>query len=125
MKRTIALTLGALSLSAASLVAVTPGAQADARIDVPQCKFSAAFCLYEHDRFDGDYMQNPQDEGCDNVGRIMNNKGSSMINASNDRIRLYDKANCAGSSGYAAKPKSEDKDFTNNGFDNKATSARY
>ena len=48
-----------------------------------------------------------------------------MINSSDNRVRLYNKVNCAGSSGYAAKPKSEDKDFSNNGFDNKASSARF
>ncbi|MGP3976525.1 peptidase inhibitor family I36 protein [Streptomyces sp. 8N114] len=125
MKRTVTLALGALSLSVASLVAFTPASQADTRIDVPQCKFSTEFCLYEHDDFDGDYLTTPQDEGCDNVGSLMNNKGSSMINQSRNRVRLYDKANCAGSSGYAAKPKSEDKDLTGNGFDNKATSMRF
>ncbi|MGI5350396.1 peptidase inhibitor family I36 protein [Streptomyces sp. CA-250714] len=125
MKRTITLTLSALSLAAASLVGFSPAAQADTGANLwERCRHNGKFCLYQHDDFDGNSLESGRDSGCANL-RLINNQGSSMINSSNNRVRLYNATNCAGSSGYAARPDSEDKDFTNNGFDNKASSARF
>ncbi|MEV6157261.1 peptidase inhibitor family I36 protein [Nonomuraea sp. NPDC052129] len=92
--------------------------------DLGPCNYD--LCLYEHDDFEGgmtlgvDFGIGPK---CHNMHEF-DNKASSMKNTSKKRVLFYDRANCAGASGYAAKPRSEDKDLTNNGFDNKTSSIK-
>ncbi|MGP3938038.1 peptidase inhibitor family I36 protein [Nonomuraea sp. KM88] len=114
MKRTIALTIGALTLSAISVVGFGQAAQA------APCGYN--FCLFEHDNFRGLSWQTITEGNCENVAANMNNKASSMANLSNDRVWFYNKRNCVGPDGYQARQRSEDKDLTNNGFDNKTSS---
>ncbi|MGI5349083.1 peptidase inhibitor family I36 protein [Streptomyces sp. CA-250714] len=120
MKRTITLAVGALSLAATSLIGFSSPAQADATGQ--KCASDVSLCLFEHDNYKGKVRSSFADDLCQNVPSYMNNKASSMTSGSNYWVRLYDKANCSGASGYYAAPKSKDKDLTNNGFDNKASS---
>ncbi|MFI7632932.1 peptidase inhibitor family I36 protein [Nonomuraea sp. NPDC049400] len=122
MKRKTTLAVAALLLSATSLIGSNATAHASsAASDCP------AFCIYEHDDFNfwGGRLVVFWPEGpCRNVHSSRNNMASSMINNTSRSVRLYDRKNCAGPVGYTAKRNSEDKDFTNNGFDNKLSSMR-
>ncbi|MEV4804347.1 peptidase inhibitor family I36 protein [Nonomuraea sp. NPDC049421] len=81
------------------------------------------FCLYEHDNFKSGYMvQFPITGQCWTQTGKFSNMASSMVNNTGKTAWLFDKPNCAGTRGYTAKPESEDKDFTNNGWDNKTSS---
>ncbi|SEH01342.1 Peptidase inhibitor family I36 [Nonomuraea solani] len=122
MKRSMVRRAGVVALALTSLMAVGATAQADAQ-RLSSCLGS--FCLYEHDDFAGAEQEFLfTSNGCANVGSTLNNKASSMRNPSAGRMQLYTSANCAGSYGYAAAPRSVDGDLTNNGFDNQATSVR-
>ncbi|MGW0712497.1 peptidase inhibitor family I36 protein [Streptomyces sp. NPDC002643] len=55
---------------------------------------------------------------------VLDNDASSMVNESSYSIYLYDKRNCSGAHGYRARPKSEESDFTDNGWDNKTSSVK-
>ncbi|MGP3977315.1 peptidase inhibitor family I36 protein [Streptomyces sp. 8N114] len=124
-KRTIVLAASALSLGASSLIGFSSTAQAEPQKIQSECVVDTRFCLFEHDDYDGDSWETSTENGCQNLRSPhpnLDNKASSMANGSNDRVWLYDKAGCSGASGYSAKPKSDDEDLTNNGFDNKASS---
>lgn len=100
---------------------------ADAQIDL-------GIWLYEHDDlngggagFTGDDRDLSNNSWIAQPGRIVNNNVSSMQNNSSRYVLLYDTANpttCRGLA-YTALPTSEDKDFTNNGFDNKASCVEF
>ncbi|MBN6057661.1 peptidase inhibitor family I36 protein, partial [Nonomuraea sp. RK-328] len=122
MKRQTMRRAGVVALALTSLLGVGSTAQADAGRLASSCL--SDFCLYEHDDYSG-----AEEEiifggyGC--VRSLdLNNKASSMRNPSGARVQFYDSANCAGASGYAARPRSSDSDLTNNGFDNKASSVK-
>ncbi|MEU4227783.1 peptidase inhibitor family I36 protein [Nonomuraea sp. NPDC026600] len=122
MKRPTVRRAGVVALALTSLMGVGATAQADAQRVASSC--GASFCLYEHDDYAGTeenflFTSN----GCANVGTL-NNKASSMRNPSAGRMQLYNSANCSGSYGYAAAPRSSDSDLTNNGFDNLASSVK-
>jgi hypothetical protein len=112
---------GVAALTLLSLMGAGSTAQAEA---ASSC--ALAFCLYEHDKFEGaeeEFMF----EGwnlCYSVARV-NNKASSMRNNSAARVQFYNTSNCSGAYGYAASPSSSDGDLTNNGFDNKTSSIKY
>ncbi|MEV6150107.1 peptidase inhibitor family I36 protein [Nonomuraea sp. NPDC052129] len=122
MKRKTTLAISALLLSVTSLIG--SNAPAHASSAAPDC---ASFCIYEHDKFNfwgGRWVMFFPDGSCRTVHSSRDNMASSMINGTNRRVKLYDRKNCAGAVGYTAKPHSKDKDFTNNGFDNKLSSIR-
>ncbi|TDD11979.1 hypothetical protein E1294_44315 [Nonomuraea diastatica] len=122
VKRKTTLTVGAVLLSAAALFGSSATAQASSA--ATPC---GTFCLFQHDEHNfwgGKYVLFWPDGTCKNVDGPMNNSASSMINDTGRSVRLYNSANCAGAVGYTAKPNSEDEDFSNNGFDNKASSLR-
>ncbi|MEV4567150.1 peptidase inhibitor family I36 protein [Nonomuraea sp. NPDC049419] len=124
MKKTTVRRVGAVALALSSLMGVgTTAAQADARRLASSCLSS--FCLYEHDDYAGAEQEFlfTSNNTCANVTSL-NNQASSMRNPSAGRIQFYDSANCSGSYGYAAAPRSSDSDLTNNGFDNKTSSVK-
>ncbi|MEV0195702.1 peptidase inhibitor family I36 protein [Nonomuraea sp. NPDC050691] len=121
MRRKLARTAGAALIGATCLMGLAPSAQADAT-DNYACA-TGQFCLYEHDDFKSGYMiQMPISGSCRNLTGHYNNMASSMVNNSSKIVWLFDRANCAGTRGYTAAAESEDKDFTNNGWDNKTSS---
>lgn len=52
---------------------------------------------------------------------FVTNGASSMKNSTSHVVKLYDSSNCGGDQGYEAKKHSVDTEFSNNGFDNKAS----
>ncbi|MDP4511559.1 peptidase inhibitor family I36 protein [Nonomuraea turcica] len=122
MKRKTILAIGALLLSATTLFSSNATAQASSA--AASC---AEFCLFQHDEHNfwgGEWVMFWPNGTCQNVDGPMNDSASSMINSTDRSVRLYNSRNCAGAVGYTAKPNSEDEDFSNNGFDNKASSLR-
>jgi Peptidase inhibitor family I36 len=120
MKRTIALTIGALSLSLMGLVAVGPTAQADDGA----CP-SNRFCLFEHDNYEGGravFSGTTKHLGDHrfNNGHTVGDNASSMINNTGHRVALYEHGDCHGQQ-YNARAHSHDTDFSNNDFDNEAS----
>ncbi|MFI6904617.1 peptidase inhibitor family I36 protein [Nonomuraea sp. NPDC050394] len=135
MKRKIALAAGALSLGIMGFGTFASPAQAtpEATVEVIDNVSAAAdrfpcdnnrVCLYEHDGFTGrPYIQiTLAADGCGNLPSAYNNWASSIKNTYDRSVWLYDRANCSGSPGYTARAESQDKDLTNNGFDNKTSS---
>ncbi|MGP3978185.1 peptidase inhibitor family I36 protein [Streptomyces sp. 8N114] len=118
--------IGALSLGAASLIGLPSTAQATTQAVTGDNCTSRYLCLYEHDDFEGRGLAYVHDGlGCWNLSTDdFSNKASSMVNNTSYSVKMYDRANCAGASGYTAQSESEDKDLTNNGFDNKASSIK-
>nr|BFE33002.1 hypothetical protein GCM10010200_052530 [Actinomadura rugatobispora] len=112
-------------LSATTLFTSNASAQADTADVSAQ---DGDFVLYQHDDqnfWGGTYFVFWPDGHCASLsGKPMNNSASSMTNTTDRTVRLYDSSNCSGAVGYTAKPNSEDDDFSNNGFDNKASSMR-
>ncbi|WP_336209355.1 peptidase inhibitor family I36 protein [Nonomuraea sp. LPB2021202275-12-8] len=80
--------------------------------------------FWEHD----DYQGTRKDFTCVSQQRedlgALENKASSMANASYSGVDLYSGDNLTGVRYYAA-PRSNDSDFTNNGFDNTVESLRF
>jgi hypothetical protein len=121
MKRAIALVASVLS-SVAVLVVASPAAQADN----PKCPANR-FCLFENDNFGGGRAVFANDDSdlrnnyWEGTSRTVHNGASSMINNRGGSVTLRsDASTCAGDS-YTAKAESEDRDFTNNSFDNEAS----
>ncbi|MGW4800733.1 peptidase inhibitor family I36 protein [Nonomuraea sp. NPDC004297] len=130
MKRKIALSVAALLVSATGLIGSAPAAQAGSSAGATSVSAAvpcAGFCLFQHDEhnFYGGLVRMYYINGtCQNISDAMNNSASSMVNTTDRTVRLYNLSACAGSVGYIAQPNSEDEDFSNNGFDNKASSLR-
>ncbi|MFI6291203.1 peptidase inhibitor family I36 protein [Nonomuraea sp. NPDC050790] len=144
MKRKTTFIVGTLSLSVMGFAGFGSAAQAasgfadraageivievvgstSAAVDRAAC--TDRFCLFEHDEFTGSpYIKIalPSPGRCaGNLPSAYNNWASSMKNEYDRSVWLYDRANCSGTPGYTARANSQDKDLTNNGFDNKATS---
>ncbi|MFC4010017.1 peptidase inhibitor family I36 protein [Nonomuraea purpurea] len=123
MRRQTIRRAGVVTLAMTGLLGIGLPVQADANRLASTCD-ATFFCLYEHDDYAGAketflFTSN----GCVNVGAL-NNKASSMRNTTAGRIQFYNSANCAGSYGYAAAPRSSDSDLTNNGFDNLTSSVK-
>ncbi|MBB6346131.1 hypothetical protein ACWGH8_23115 [Nonomuraea muscovyensis] len=80
--------------------------------------------LWQHD----DYQGTRKDYTCVTLGHenlgTLENQASSMANASYVGVDLYSGDNFTGVRYYAA-PRSNDSDFTNNGFDNTVESLRF
>ncbi|MFJ8107573.1 peptidase inhibitor family I36 protein [Streptomyces sp. NPDC096132] len=85
------------------------------------------FCLYVNDDFEGDFWGSGPEPawGCHNVPAAYNNKASSMKNPFHAKVLFHDSKNCTGTAGYTAQPESQDKDLTNNGFDDKTSLIKY
>ncbi|GAA3690603.1 hypothetical protein GCM10022224_065060 [Nonomuraea antimicrobica] len=142
MKRKVALIIGTLSLSTIGFAGLSPAAQAvekppiqgveEIAVEVIEAGDVTALnacsnnrlCLYEHDNFTGSpYVQIQLAQGyCGNLPAAYNNWASSQKNTYNRSVWFYDRASCAGAHGYSAAAESQDKDLTNNGFDNKTSS---
>ncbi|MEU1791734.1 peptidase inhibitor family I36 protein [Streptomyces sparsogenes] len=118
MKRAIALTVSALSLSAAGLIGLSGTAHAQGPCGIDD------LCLFQYANMNGIEWGQIDIDMCVNIGSEFNNKASSMENRGPSRMWLYDKKNCAGRAGYSAAPNSKDKTLVNNGFDNKASSVK-
>ncbi|MEO3745047.1 peptidase inhibitor family I36 protein [Plantactinospora sp. B5E13] len=109
-------------LGITAVLAVASPAQADN----PACP-ADRFCLFEHDNFGGGRaVFNGDDSDLRNnywggTNRPVHNGASSMINNKSVSVSLRsDASTCAGDS-YTALAESEDRDFTNNSFDNEAS----
>lgn len=111
---------------------MVPGATATAEPADAQIELS--IWLYEHDDldgggagFNGDDRNLANNSWIGEPGRSVNNNASSMLNNSSRYVILYDTSNATTCRGlaYTAQPTSEDKDFTNNGFDNKASCVEF
>ncbi|MFG3253756.1 peptidase inhibitor family I36 protein [Streptomyces sp. NPDC048172] len=128
MKRKIAGLLGAFSLGAVAVLGAGSTAQAQ-EADVEAKRLACLgwyFCLYQHDDFRGANVRVSYDTKIKNLASSeyrFDNAGSSMSNNTAVSVTLYRYKGYAGTR-YVAKKQSEDKDFTNNGFDNKASSLR-
>lgn len=130
MQRRFGVTIGAVALGFASVLAAGP-AVASAGTAASESQ-AGTFYVYEHDDFTGSSAKfTSSDSDLSNnswqgePGRILNNNISSVKNQTDRDIVLYDSAgNCAGDA-YLSRKHSEDKDLTNNGFDNKASCIQF
>ena len=121
MRRRIAMVVGVLS-SVAMLAVASPTAQADN----PACPANR-FCLFEDDNFGGGRAVFAGDDSdlrnnfWQGTNRSVNNGASSMINNRGGSVGLRSNAGSCGGDSYTANAESEDRDFTNNHFDNEAS----
>ncbi|MEU3020289.1 MULTISPECIES: peptidase inhibitor family I36 protein [unclassified Nocardiopsis] len=127
-KRLFATAALAASVATAGVLATAPTASA---ASIPMVEAQATYVyLYEHDNFKGGSWRTSGNaanlanhcwsgSGC----RVVNDNASSMKNQKSNDASFYRDANYKGPS-YFAKKKSEDKDLTNNGFDNNISSVR-
>ncbi|GAA0933781.1 peptidase inhibitor family I36 protein [Nonomuraea longicatena] len=138
--RKIALAVGSLSLGVMGFAGLGSAAQAASTspalpveevayerldvIDPLRDRCTDKFCLYEHDEFTGGKITItlPPAGRCGNIPSAYRNWASSQKNEYDRSVWLYDALNCSGSPGYTARANSQDKDLTDNGFDNKASS---
>lgn len=127
---------GAAVAVAALVVAglFVPGAVAAAEPTDAGVQIDLSIWLYEHDDlgggavgFSGDDRNLANNNWIGEPGRSPNNNASSMLNDSSRYVILYDTANATTCRGlaYTAQPTSRDNDFTNNGFDNKASCVEF
>ncbi|MFE0763441.1 peptidase inhibitor family I36 protein [Streptomyces smyrnaeus] len=128
MKLRIGGLLGALSLGAVAVLGSGSAAQAqqaDAELKRLKC-LNWQFCLYEHDNYRGSsariLLKNVPNLAASDYR--FDNKASSMSNNTGYSVTLYQYKNYGGAR-YVARKQSEDKDLTNNRFDNKASSVRF
>ncbi|MBO8193456.1 peptidase inhibitor family I36 protein [Streptomyces oryzae] len=123
MKRTIAMGLGALSLSVTTLVGVAPAQAADSEINA-DCP-GEQLCLYQYKNYDGSVSRHARNAKVKNLSSYnFNNRTSSIKNNTYRNFRLYSGASFSGAS-YTSRHDSSDSTLGNNNFDNKATSLRY
>lgn len=130
MKRKIAGLLGALSVGAVAVLGSGATAQAQPREgDVGATGLACSgltFCLYEHDDYSGDRIRLSYNENVSNLASAdykFDNKASSMSNNTSVQVTLHQLKGYSGTR-YTARKLSQDSDFSNNGFDNKASSVR-
>lgn len=130
MTRKIAGVMGALTLSAVAVLGSGATAQAQPRAgDVGATRLECSgltFCLYEHDDYSGSRIRLSYNENVSNLASAdykFDNKASSMSNNTAVSVTLHQLKGYAGTR-YTARKQSQDSDFTNNGFDNKASSVR-
>ncbi|MFI7241764.1 peptidase inhibitor family I36 protein [Streptomyces qinglanensis] len=128
MKRRIGGLLGTVFLSAVAVLgsgSVAQAQQADADLAKLHCT-NWTFCLFQHDAYRGDsariFLENVPNLAASDYR--FDNKASSMSNNTGYSVTLYQYKNYGGTR-YVARKQSEDKDFTNNHFDNKASSVKF
>ncbi|MFJ9901907.1 hypothetical protein ACIRVK_03190 [Streptomyces sp. NPDC101152] len=115
-----------------TVVLATPGEAAPLSSGVSADTYLSGFTLYENSNFGGCATQDTlqggslvyQKWGYFGCLTYIDNEASSMRNNYAQSIFLYDKSNCTGAM-YIAKPKSEDKTFDNNNFNDKASCISY
>lgn len=121
--------VGTLTLGLVGTLGVGPSAASAETADMSAQ--SGVFYVYEHDDFNGSSarftssdtdLRNNSWQG--EPGRILNNNISSVKNQTDRDIVLYDNVGCTGDA-YLSRKHSEDKDLTNNGFDNKASCIKF
>jgi hypothetical protein len=134
MKHRFGAAVAATALGLAGLF--VPGAVAAAEPAGDVGALDLSIWLYEHDDLGGDVVGFSGDDRnlannswLGKPGRIANNNASSMLNNSSRYVILYDTANTTGGAcrglAYTAQPTSQDDDFTNNSFDNKASCVEF
>ncbi|MFI8848850.1 peptidase inhibitor family I36 protein [Streptomyces sp. 891-h] len=128
MKLRIGGLFGALSLGAVAVLGSGSTAQAqqsDVELQRLHCT-NWTFCLFEHDDYRGSsariFLEHVPNLGSSDYR--FDNKASSMSNNTGYKVTLYQYKNYGGTR-YVARKQSEDKDFTNNNFDNKASSVKF
>ncbi|MCX5201408.1 hypothetical protein OG897_08075 [Streptomyces sp. NBC_00237] len=118
MKRKIALRLGTLIGASALVIGFSSQAH-------------AAFYLYQHDNYAGNWASfGGSDVELNNkywsgTTQVMNNGASSMKNYTNSYVGMWDNGGVCTGASYTAKPNSVDTDFSNNNFDNKASCVKF
>ncbi|MFI7639342.1 peptidase inhibitor family I36 protein [Nonomuraea sp. NPDC049400] len=107
------------------VLACLPGSSA------AQAVSAATFCLYEHDDFKGgkwcttpNYDRDLSNNYWAGTRRPVNDGASSMVNNTNCPVVLWSGKSWTGDD-YRAQRRSSDKDFTNNGFDNRISSLYF
>jgi Peptidase inhibitor family I36 len=132
MQRRFGVAVGAVAIGFAGVFGLGPSAAAE----TANTSAGGGLYVYEHDNFKGgSAFFRTSDPNLSNnswrgtPGRIINNNISSMKNTSNHDVVMYDIAasrpgSCHGRA-YLAKAHSEDKDLTNNGFDNRASCIKF
>jgi peptidase inhibitor family I36 len=120
MKRAIAVTVSVLLLSSMGLMGSASAAQA-------RIKGCPWLCLYTNENYRGEGITFPINgrHGCWNIPPHFRRNASSMKNSEKFKVWLYANMNCAGKAGYTAKPRSSDKSFRNNKFNDKASSLSW
>ncbi|MGH4033992.1 peptidase inhibitor family I36 protein [Actinomycetota bacterium Odt1-20B] len=128
MKRKLAYSFGVAVLSTAGLLGAAAGANADASGETgAQATY---FTLYGNDNYGGDHKGFASGNSDHDLGNnfwtgtshIMEDEASSMTNKTGRDVALFQNpgSTCSGSV-YVALRHSNDKDFSNNNFDNKAS----
>jgi hypothetical protein len=121
MRRMIAIVVSVLA-SVVALTVASPAAQADN----PACPANR-FCLFEHDSFGGGRAVFAGDDSdlrnnfWEGTSRPVHNGASSMINNRGGSVSLRSNASTCSGDSYTANAESEDRDLTNNSFDNEAS----
>jgi hypothetical protein len=117
----LTLLVASVLLTLATLAVASP-----AQADNPRCP-ADRFCLFENDNFGGGRAvfgvsdSDLRDNFWEGTNRQVHNGGSSMINNRGGSVSLRsDASSCAGDS-YTARAESEDRNFTDNHFDNEAS----
>lgn len=94
--------------------------------DNPACPANA-FCLFEDDDFGGgiaifyDDDRDLRNRNWEGTNRPVHNGASSMINNTGRYVTLQSNAQSCDGDRYTARPESEDRDLTDNEFDNEAS----
>ena len=122
MKRKLAASLGVLAISAATVFGVASSASA-----TESGLQASYFVLYQHDDYKGMHANfSGSDRELNNkywagTHQVMQNGASSMRNNTGSYVGMWDLGSACSGKSYTAKPHSVDSDFSNNGFDNKAS----
>ncbi|MER6218978.1 peptidase inhibitor family I36 protein [Streptomyces sp. 900105755] len=127
MIRKLGVAVGVLALAAGGALGMA--ANASAAESGVQATY---FVLYEddnyggrHANFSGSDIELNNKYWAGDTSAFAQNGGSSMENNTGSYVGLWDiGTSCTGAS-YTAKPNSKDADFSNNGFDNKASCVKF
>ncbi|MCC3651189.1 MULTISPECIES: peptidase inhibitor family I36 protein [Streptomyces] len=121
MKRTLFTALGSAALLSAAALAAPAAGAAESGAQ------AAYFTIYQHDNKGGGWCNFTRDDSSlannywTNASGACNDGASSMRNNLSRDVVLYQTSGYAGDN-YFARKNSEDNDFSNNNFDNKASS---
>ncbi|MCT9104193.1 peptidase inhibitor family I36 protein [Streptomyces mirabilis] len=127
MMRKLGVTVGALAMCAGGVLGMASTASAAGT--GAQVTY---FVLYEDDSFGGRHanfsgsdieLNNKYWSG--STSAFAQNGGSSMINNTSSYVGLWDVGTSCSGASYTAKPNSQDADFSNNSFDNKASCVKF
>ncbi|MEU6118641.1 peptidase inhibitor family I36 protein [Streptomyces sp. NPDC047117] len=124
MKRMLLTALGSAALLGAAALAAPAASAADAGVQ------ATYFTIYQHDNYGGGWCNFTGDDSSlannywTNASGACNDGASSMKNRTSHDVVLYQTSGYAGDN-YFAKKNSVDGDFSNNSFDNKASSVDF